>query len=80
MKQQYRINSWRFDVPYSCHSTPTFEAETPEECAQKAREHFQIVSNKPENVWDGMKIFRIDSPAVAEKVTFLEKNGRQEGN
>jgi hypothetical protein len=49
-------------------------------CDQKAYQEFDNVSNGPNNSWDGMDMVRIDSPAVAEKVTFLTKNGRQENN
>lgn len=80
MKQQYRISSWRHDVRKSTYSTPSFDGETVEECDKKALDHFKSVSEKPENEWDGMDIVRIDAPAVAEKTTFLEKNGRQEGD
>lgn len=69
---------WRFDVQESTHSTPEIEGETLDDCDRKALEHFRAVSNKRENNWEGMSISRIDSPAVAEKTTFLEKNGRQE--
>lgn len=78
MKQQYRITMWRFDVRESTYSTPEFEGDTVEVCDEKAAQHFRAESNKPENLFEGMSISRIDSPAVAEKTTFLYKNGRQE--
>jgi hypothetical protein len=80
LKQQYRISTWRFDERKSTYSTPTFEGETVEACDKQALEHFRQVSSKPENSWEGMDIVRIDSPAVAEKTTFLEENGRQSGD
>ena len=80
MIQQYRISTWRFDVRKSTHSTPTFEGDTVQTCDEQALKHFKSVSNEPSNAWEGMDIVRIDAPAVAEKTTFLEKNGKQEGN
>lgn len=80
MKIQYRISSWRHDVPTETHSTPTFEGDDVEACDNQARKHFRSVSDDPRNSWDGMDIVRIDSPAVAEKITFLEDNCRQKGN
>lgn len=80
MKQQYRISSWRFDVSKRTYSTPTFEGDTIKACDEQALKHFKSVSDEPSNAWEGMDIVRIDAPAVAEKTTFLEKNGRQEGN
>lgn len=80
MEQTYRISSWRFDIVKNTHSTPKFEGDSIEECDKKALEHFLSISNDPQNAWDGMDIVRIDSPAVAEKTTFLTANGRQSGN
>ncbi len=80
IRRQYRISSWRFDVQKSTDSTFFTEGETVEECDEKARKKFQEASDKPHNEWNGMDIVRIDTPAVAEKVTFLMKNGRQESN
>ena len=80
LKQQYRISSWRFDVRRHTYSTPEFEGETVEECDTKAVEHFKSVSEKPENQWEGMDIVRIDVAAVAEKVTLLKINDRQQSN
>lgn len=80
VRQQYRITSWRFDVPKQTHSTPVFEGESIEECDEKARQHFQSISDRKENSWDGMDIVRIDSPAIAEKTTYLMSNGRQMSN
>jgi hypothetical protein len=77
MKVLYRIISWRFDVPHHTYSEPTFEDETVEACDAQALTHFETVSNKPGNKWNGMNIIRIDAPAVAEKTTFLKTNGRQ---
>ncbi len=74
MKQQYRITSWRFDVRSTTHSTPEFEGESVEDCDRQALAHFGEVSAKPDNAWECMDIARIDSPAVAEKVTYLAKN------
>lgn len=79
LERSYRIRTWRTDVPTQTHSTPTFQGRTEEECDQKALAHFRTVSNKAENAWEGMDIVRIDAPATTEKITFLEKNGRQEG-
>ncbi len=73
----YRIRKWRFDVPVSTHSTPSFIGETVEECDEKAKKHFKQISDLPENEWEGMNISRIDAPAVGEKTTFLMENGRQ---
>jgi hypothetical protein len=80
LKQQYRISHWRFDVPRTTYATPSFEGETIEACDTQALAHFETVSNKPGNQWDGMDIVRIDTPAVAEKTTFLKANGRQSGD
>ncbi len=74
----YRISSWRFDVRTHCHSTPQFQGESVEECDKKAIAYFDAESAKPENAWDGMRIVRIDTPAVEEKTTMLKSNGRQE--
>jgi hypothetical protein len=80
LKQEYRISSWRFDVLKHAYSSPTFEGETVEDCDAKALEHFQEVSSMESNQWDGMDIVRIDARAVAEKTSFLHKNGRQESD
>jgi hypothetical protein len=80
VKAQYRISTWRWDVPKETYSTPTFEGETVEECDHQAREHFQAVSARQETAWEGMDIVRIDTPAVAEKTTFIERNNRQQNN
>jgi hypothetical protein len=77
MKVHYRISHWRFNVSLATYSEPTFEGETIEVCDTQALAHFEMLSNKPENEWDGMNISRIDTPAVAEKTTFLKTNGRQ---
>lgn len=79
MKQRYRITRWRHDERPSTYSMPTFEGDSVEACDAKACTHFEEVSKEPVNAWDGMDIVRIDAPAVAEKTTFLAKNGRQEG-
>lgn len=80
MKQQYRIRTWRHDEPESTHSEFITEGETIEECEKKAELHFDEVSNMPENAWEGMRLVRIDSPAVQEKSTRLKENGRQNNN
>ncbi len=74
VKLQYRISTGRFDVPRSTYSTPEFEGETIEECDQKALEHFRSLTTKPSNAWEEMAIVRIDSPAIAERITFLGNN------
>jgi hypothetical protein len=76
----YRISSWRHDVSKHTYDTKSFEGETVEACDQKAKEWFKVASDKPGNGWEGMDLVRIDAPAVAEKVTYLDKNGRQEGD
>lgn len=78
MKLQYRISMWRFDVRESLYSTFETEGDTIEACDKLAIKRLHAESEKPENLFEGMSLVRIDSPAVAEKTTFLEKNGRQE--
>ncbi len=77
MKRQYRIESWRHDVPLSTLETPTFEAETEELCDALAITHMNQLSEQTANSWNGLRVFRIDAPAVEEKRTFLAHNGRQ---
>ena len=79
IKRTYRIEMWRFDIPRQAHSKPEFDGETVDECDKQAIRHFQTVSEKVANQWYGMDLVRIDTPAVAEKVTHLSNNGRQGG-
>lgn len=78
MNRQYRIENWRLDVPAQTIETPTFEGKDEEECDQKAISRMEELSSKESYSWDGLKVLRIDVPAVAEKTTFLKNNGRQE--
>jgi hypothetical protein len=77
MKRSYRIESWRHDVSLATVENLNIEAETPDECDRKAVARMNELSAKPEYSWDGLRVLRIDMPAVAEKVTFLANNGRQ---
>ncbi len=80
MTVRYRITTWRFDIKSCTYSEPTFEGATVEECDNKALAHFDTESTKPANAWEGMRIVRVDSPAVAEVTTLLKSNGRQQGH
>ncbi len=79
VKFQYRILTWRDDVRTRTHSTPEFEGDTIEECDQKARDHYRLVSRQPENQWNKMSIHRIDAPAVPELTSLIETNDTKEG-
>ncbi len=76
---QYRIVTWRHDVPQSTYDSPTFTGVDVADCDRQAIAHFEQIIVKPENEWDGMELKRIDTPAVAEKTTSLMRNGKQEG-
>ena len=78
MKQQYRIVIWRQGTTEEVYLAFEREGETLEKCDEQARKLFHSESNKSENVCEGMAIVRIDVRAVAEKITFIGKNGRQE--
>ena len=76
MKLRYRITKWRHDVPAHTYAEPEFEGATAGACDEQALKRFKELADDPNNGYDGMSISRID---VVEKVTFLAKNGRQEG-
>ena len=69
---------WRMGTEGETYSTPEFESDTLEGCDKLAFEHFNLESGKLINILEGMKLVRIDSPAVEEKSTFLSTNGRQD--
>lgn len=79
-KRQYRIESWRFDVPIETVETPTFEGETEKACDEKAIARMNALSGQETYSWDGLRVSRIDQPAIPEKSTFLADNGRQKGD
>lgn len=78
MTQKYRIIIWRLDERVNVYSEPEFDGETLDACDEQAVKHFQAISDLPAHEWDGMAVVRIDAPAVAEKITHLKSNGRQE--
>lgn len=78
IKQEYRINMWRQGTAEEGYLTFEVEGSTLEACDDLARQRLKLESDKPENIHEGMNVVRIDSPAVAEKTTFLGSNGRQE--
>lgn len=78
IKQEYRINMWRQGTPDEIYTTFEVEGLTLEECDSLALQRLKVESDKSENIHEGMSVVRIDSPAVAEKTTFLGSNGRQE--
>lgn len=77
VKRQYRIENWRFDVPLKTIETPVFEGETELECDKKAIKRMNELSELDIYIWDGLRVLRIDEPAIQERKTFLTDNGRQ---
>lgn len=77
MKSQYRIEHWRYDVDIQTIETPVFEGTAQENCDRQAVSRMEELSQQKGYGWDGLRVLRIDAPAVAEKSTFLADNGRQ---
>ncbi len=76
----YRFENWRFDVNRVTLKTTSFEGKTVQECDRKAIAHMEELSTQEAYSWDGIRVLRIDTPAVAEKTTFLKDNGRQKND
>ncbi len=80
IKAQYRIENWRGDIKIATIETLFFEGETLKACDDQAIMRMRQLSGRARYSWDGLCVSRIDSPAVAEKRTFLAKNGRQDSD